>query len=60
MLVDHVAAQGEHHAIGVLRPQPVEHQRLIEGNHVGHQVAFATHRSLADVLPTQRGSGQQQ
>ncbi|MNN46486.1 hypothetical protein D3C81_1608680 [compost metagenome] len=40
--VDHVAAQGVHHAIGILRTEAVEHQRLVESDHVGDQIPRTT------------------
>ncbi|MCY1342263.1 hypothetical protein D9M68_271800 [compost metagenome] len=46
LVVHHVAAQGEHHAVGVLRTEAVEHQRLVERDHVGDQRALATGRGL--------------
>ena len=46
-VVHHILAQGEDHAVGVLRTQAVEHQRLVQGHHVGHQGALALHGSLA-------------
>jgi len=55
VLVHHVLAQGEHHAVGVLRAQAVEHQWLIQRHHVGHQRALALHGGLAGDLPAQQG-----
>ncbi|MNL89657.1 hypothetical protein D3C87_2201150 [compost metagenome] len=60
MLVDHIAAQGEHHAVGILRTQAVEHQWLIDRHHIGHQVALAAHGGFAERLPAQAGGGDQQ
>ncbi|MNX53456.1 hypothetical protein D3C86_841520 [compost metagenome] len=58
-VIDHVASQGEHHAVDVLRPEAVEHQRLIQRHDVGHQVAF-TARSCFGNLDAEHRSGQQQ
>ena len=57
--VHHVAAQRVHHAVDVLRPQAVEHQRLIQRDHIGDQPALATGGCL-DVLdlPTAEEHGQ--
>ncbi|MCY1281966.1 hypothetical protein D9M70_307880 [compost metagenome] len=41
LVVHHVAAQGVHHAVDVLRAHAVEHERLVERDHVGDQGAFA-------------------
>ncbi|MNZ14520.1 hypothetical protein D3C78_314460 [compost metagenome] len=60
VLVDHIAAQGEHHAVGILRTQAVEHQWLIDRHHIGHQVALAAHGGFAERLPAQAGGGDQQ
>ena len=46
VVIHHITAQGEHHAVDVLRPQAVEHQRLVQGDDVRHQIAFATCCSL--------------
>ncbi|MDT4864112.1 hypothetical protein FQZ97_988590 [compost metagenome] len=58
VLVQHIAAQGEHHAVDVLRPQAVEHQRLVQGHHVGHQVAFAANGR--DRVAAEQGRAQHQ
>ncbi|MNZ67462.1 hypothetical protein D3C78_857130 [compost metagenome] len=57
--VHHVAAQGEHHAVDVLRAQAVEHQRLVQGDHVGHQVALALDRRLGVFAGKERAQQQQ-
>ncbi|MNJ59173.1 hypothetical protein D3C77_548410 [compost metagenome] len=58
--VDYIAAQGEHHAVGILRTEAVEHQWLIERHHVGHQIALAAHGGFADGVPAKGGGGDQQ
>ena len=60
MVIDHVAAQRVHHAVGVLRAEAVEHQRLIERHDVGHQVALAAHRRADHFDAKHRGQQQQQ
>ncbi|MCY1342114.1 hypothetical protein D9M68_352110 [compost metagenome] len=61
--VHHVAAQGEHHAVDVLRTEAVEHQRLVEGHHVCHQRPCAINGRLhlpgSDGCPQQEGSAEQ-
>ncbi|MNR24751.1 hypothetical protein D3C85_1418520 [compost metagenome] len=42
MVIDHIATQGEHHAVDVLRTEAVEHQWLVQRHDVGHQISFAT------------------
>ncbi|MCY1285434.1 hypothetical protein D9M70_343700 [compost metagenome] len=57
--IHHVAAQGEHHAVDVLRAEAVEHQRLVEGDDVGHQGALALDRRLAlDTQATEQAERQ--
>ncbi|MNZ24461.1 hypothetical protein D3C78_416090 [compost metagenome] len=55
VLVHHILTQGEHHAVGVLRAKAVEHQWLVQGDHVGHQGALALHSRLAGRCPAQQG-----
>ncbi|MNK72024.1 hypothetical protein D3C87_914920 [compost metagenome] len=59
MFIDHIAAQGEHHAVDVLRAEAVEHQWLIEGDDVGHQVALATYGRAGQLDAEHRGQNQQ-
>ncbi|MNY27309.1 hypothetical protein D3C86_1612070 [compost metagenome] len=59
LAIHHVAAQGEHHAVGVLRAEPVEHQRLVHGHHVGHQGALALHCRLRHFAPGEPYAGEQ-
>ncbi|MNF84855.1 hypothetical protein D3C84_672350 [compost metagenome] len=59
VLVQHIAAQGEHHAVDVLRPQAVEHQRLVEGDDIGHQVALALDGGLGVCAGEERAQQQE-
>ncbi|MNP13585.1 hypothetical protein D3C76_1058720 [compost metagenome] len=49
--IHHITAQSEHHAIGVLRAEAVEHQWLIHRHDVGHQGALALHGRLRRLTP---------
>ncbi|MNN09181.1 hypothetical protein D3C81_1220570 [compost metagenome] len=55
LVVHHILAQGEHHAVGVLRAKAVEHQRLVQRHHVGYQGALTLHGRLAGRLPAKQG-----
>ncbi|MCY1449430.1 hypothetical protein D9M71_661650 [compost metagenome] len=59
MVIDHIAAQGEHHAVDVLRTEAVEHQRLVQRHDVGHQVAFTSRCRFGD-FDAEHRCGQQQ
>ncbi|MNZ75457.1 hypothetical protein D3C78_939340 [compost metagenome] len=59
VVVHHIAAQGVDHAVDVLRAEAVEHQRLVDGHHVGHQVALAAHRRLRPAAGQVQRQGQQ-
>ena len=58
VVIDHIPAQREDHAVDVLRAEPVEHQGLVDRHHVGDQVARATDRRLG-VLGRQQAGHQQ-
>ena len=60
VFINHIAAQREDHAVGILGTEAVEHQWLVERHYVGHQIALAAHGSFADCLPTQGGGSDQQ
>ncbi len=55
LVVHHILAQGEHHAVGVLRAKAVEHQWLVQRHHVGDQGALALHGGFAGRLPAEQG-----
>ncbi|MNM36868.1 hypothetical protein D3C81_475880 [compost metagenome] len=55
LVVHHILAEGEHHAVGVLRTKTVEHHWLVQCHHVGHQGTLALHSRLAGRLPTEYG-----
>ncbi len=57
-VVHHIFAQGEHHAVGVLRAKAVEHQWLVQCHHVGDQGALALHGGFAGRLPAEQGQNE--
>ncbi|MNG81395.1 hypothetical protein D3C79_400450 [compost metagenome] len=57
--VYYIPAQGIHHAVGVMRTEPVEHQRLVHGHDIGHQGALALHRRLGQFATREPYAGKQ-
>ena len=60
MIIDHIATQGEDHAVNVLRTEAVEHQRLIQRHDVGHQIALTARSRFGQLDAEHRGRQQQQ
>lgn len=58
LVVHHILAEREQHAVGVLRTKAVEHQGLVQCHHIGDQGALALHGRLAGRFPTQQGQNE--